>query len=135
MPVKKKVALLGTVDTNWRENVKMHLANDYEVLDNTDDRWNDAKTAEQIEPLLAQDLAIVHEADVVIWYHDAGAFGATACIELGYLAAFSDSEGVKIKVHVELNVAKREYMRALVLHHPNMSWAECWSEVYNFIER
>ncbi len=130
---KKKIALLGTMDTNWRENAKIYFAKDFEVLDNTDERWKGAISAEQIEPLLEQDLTIMYDADVVIWHHGTGAAGATARIELGYLAAISDSEGKQVVVHVCSEVASREYMHALVLHHPNMRWAESWNEVYDLV--
>ncbi|MFZ6015471.1 MAG: hypothetical protein ACOYUZ_03895 [Patescibacteria group bacterium] len=132
MNQKKSVALLGTMATKWREEAKKHLEV-CEVLDNTDPRWEQAKTAEQMELLLAQDIEMMDKAALVIWHHDADTAGPTARIELGFLAAFAFIEAKQTIVHVEPGVASREYMRALVLNLPDMHWAESWEEVYGLV--
>jgi hypothetical protein len=126
MSSEKKVALLGTMDTPWREMVVDRLRDQFLILDNRDSRWDEATTAEEMEELVAKDLMMMYAADVVLWHHDAEVLGHTARIELGYLACLADHQGRDSVIHVEEPVFKREYMRALAMHHPRMHWADSW---------
>lgn len=125
-PPKKRVALFGTMKTDWRTSVKAQLeSNGFIVLDNTDPRWHSAETAEQIKPLLAQDLTFMQDADAVLWHHDADTEGRTARIELGLLPA----QNRPAIIHVDTAVPSREYMRAFVELHPQtLQWANTLEE-------
>ncbi len=127
-----RVALFGTMQTNWRYGLAVHLrANGHEPVDNADARWPDAKTAEEINPLLAQDHGFMKSADIAFWHHDADTAGDTARIELGMLAIL----GRPTVVHVDHGVTSREYMRALCIHFPTLHWAETAEDVRALIQR
>lgn len=128
-----RVALFGTMLTNWREGVASHLrANGHVPVDNTDPRWPDAATAEEILPLLRQDHEFMRTADIVLWHHDAGTPGDTARFELGIPALF----GRWTVVHVDPGTPSREYMRALCLLYPSrLHWADSMEDALTFIQR
>lgn len=124
------IALLGTMSTSWRTDVAQRLRElGCVVHDNTNSAWTTAVTAEQILPLLAEDMQIVRLVDMILWFHAAGTPGNTARIELGYLGAC----GHKVVVCVEPGVTSRPYMEAyarLCLMH----WVESFEEAYRIIE-
>ena len=128
-----KIALFGTMKTSWREGVKQRLVEDgHTPLDNTDPRWKDARTAEDISPLLRIDHRLLSKADLILWHHDSDTAGNTARIELGHLP-FMRCAAI---VHVEPDVVSREYIRALCLLFPQkLFWVETLEEAFALIPR
>ncbi len=118
--ITRRVALLGTMATEWRKNAReVVVASGCEVLDNTDERWASANSAEEIAPLLANDLRQMRSADVVLWHHDSHTEGRTARIELGFLAGAS----IVTIVHAEVEgVASLAYIEALCSLHATLHW-------------
>ena len=129
----QRVSLFGTMATAWREPVKEWLiAQGHIPVDNTDERWLTAKTAEEIAPLLQLDHDLMDGSNIVLWHHDAGSPGNTARIEIGFLVLF----GRPVIVHVEPGVVSREYMRALCLLYPKaLHWAETMEDAMRLIRR
>jgi len=121
MRARRRVGLFGTMATDWRAQVTPTLrAAGCEVIDNTDSRWTDVKTTEQLTPLLSQDLVLMRQSDVVLWHHDKDTEGRTARIELGFLAG----AGIPTVVHVEETVNSIPYIQSFTtLHSPFFRWA------------
>ncbi len=124
---KRNVALFGTMATRWRELLTPSIRRcGYDVIDNMDVRWLSATTAEEILPLLEQDLSLMRTADVILWHHDGDSHGHTARIELGILSRL----GIPILVHVDPGVSSREYMRALtIVFRERMHWMETVDDI------
>ncbi|MBP7134649.1 hypothetical protein KBA73_05525 [Patescibacteria group bacterium] len=132
-PKVVRVSLFGTMATAWREPVRAQLLErGFVPIDNTDERWNAAETAEAIAPLLKQDHNFMRDSDIVLWHHDSGTPGNTARIELGFLTLF----GRPTVVHVEPEVVSRKYMRALCLLYPKtLHWAETMDDALEIVAR
>lgn len=130
-PASRRVALFGTMATEWRKRMKDALtAQGFTVLDNTNPQWQNAHTAEEITPLLAEDHRLMDRANLVIWHHDKDTAGDTACIELGMLVLYDRP----VIVHVDEDVASREYMRALTLLHPTwLHWVETLDDALGLV--
>ncbi len=127
------VALLGTMNTNWREGVVRELeANGHTALDNTDPRWLLAKTPKEIAPLIVQDREIMRRADIVIWHCDKDALARTARIELGVLESLCNP----VILHVEHGSDPSEsYMRAEAEVFPHMHMVETLDEAVSLVQK
>lgn len=121
----KKVAFMGTMDTDWRDDTFEFLRTWCTVLDNRDPRWKRAKTAEDMAPLVAQDYRMMAEADIVFLHIDRGANAWTARAEFGYALCLSEHMKKRVVVSVEPDIKRREYFRAAAMNCRNMIWTDC----------